>query len=280
MSAIFEKYASIYNAFYKDKDYKTELDLVFNYLGALELTRVLEFGSGTGSFTKFLDKKIFENSYNRLHLPNDKYVNMDSSNEFNCEIIAVEPSIHMLQIAKTLAYQNRLLFFNVSASDFVRIHSNLLPETQLVIALFHVFSYLKFSDLLILLSELVQNLKSGSFLCFDFWDRSAVKANQPRETTRITDDGFGNHIKRISKPTLVKVNEFEIIYDIEFSFFSEQAESSEAMFTESHKMHAFDAQHIKETLSKSLRLIADLDLTEGGKYEGKNYGRTLIFGRR
>lgn len=268
MHQSFDKSALFYDALYQSKDYSAEFNSVKEYFQRPHLRKIVEFGSGTGGFTQYFASEL---STTEMHFQNQNDI----------EIYSIEPNLRMINIAKDKTYENQVLFYNCTAWEFVLQCPEIIRESQLVISLFHVFSYMSYDEVVRLLGNLGQLLASDSILCFDFWDADAVSSNPPVKTVRLNDipiDEGGGKVRRISKPELLYASSNEIVYDINFSFEVTRNEMN-SRFGERHRMHAFNARSITSLITDSFTLISDLDLVTGEKFEEKNYGRTLIFRR-
>jgi len=161
------EYASIYDTFYRDKDYRLECDNIKALIGADDSAlRILDLGCGTGGHAELLAR--------RGHV-----------------ITGVDRSADMIDIAqrkaKSWATANPV-DFRIDDIRAVRIGQTF----DAVIMMFAVFGYqITDSDIIATLRTVRTHLKRGGRLLCDFWYGPAVLAQRPSARTRDIDTPEG-----------------------------------------------------------------------------------------
>jgi SAM-dependent methyltransferase len=240
------QYAELYNAFNKDKDYLGEFSFLFEILELklnknFQSTSVLEIGCGSGNYTKYLDSKVGT-------------------------LLAVDISQEMIDEAIKL---------DTDSTDFACLTLKELCSKDLsfdlIISLFHVFSYFTKQEIedFIKLSE--KSLTAGGFLIFDFWDQLTVRKTPPQETKRsiqINDQV----IERRATP--VTSQESETI-EVFFSFYNVKVDTESEIFHEIHRMHTHDIKKLL-TLFPNYKFHGSFDLVGKSIFRGDHYGNLII----
>jgi perosamine synthetase len=178
-SFIFKKnsiFYDYYDLIMKDKDYKGEVDFVFNLVNSFgtKPLKVLEIGSGTGNHTINISEKVRE-------------------------VIAVDIDQHMVEEAtkkvKKLKIKN-VKFINSS------VHAVTDNDFDMALAMFNVITYIdKYIDLKDLFLEVYKRLKKNGILFFDAWNGLAVINDSPKIKINNFKLDSGEHLKLTIIPT-------------------------------------------------------------------------------
>lgn len=204
----FNLYSKYYDLLYKDKDYKSESDYVFNSLNEYDQTieSILDLGCGSGAHANFLSKK-------------------------GLKISGIERSESMVKeaIAKNIPNFNPII---ADITDF-----KIDKQFDAAISLFHVISYLTDNKSLVDCFNLVQqHLKTDGLFLFDFWFTPAVYSLKPEtRIRRLEDDSIS--VLRIAEST---VHSKENVVDVNFEvhIFDKQKQKTQIL-TEKHPMRHF-----------------------------------------
>jgi SAM-dependent methyltransferase len=186
----FQNYSQYYDLFYQDKSYETEVSFVDQIIKdhLYEAGTILEFGCGTGLHASQLAAKGYQ-------------------------VHGVDSSDQMLEKAqKNLMGLNPTVASQVSFSQGDIRHLNIGKRFDVVIALFHVISYLpKNEDIKRALDCAKLHLREGGIFLFDCWYGPAVLTDRPEvRVKRIENDKI--NVVRIAEPiviensNLVKIN--------------------------------------------------------------------------
>ena len=238
----FEFSAKFYDAIYVNKNYQKEFDYLRQSFekSALEPFRfesVLEIGCGTGKFSKLLS------IYSR-------------------KLVVTDTSPAMIEIAKTRLPQNTVI--KESGIDEL-VNSD---ETyDLIIMLFHVFSYFDNDEIGGLKKLVEQNLKKEGYLIFDYWDYDGVRKKIPESTTKV----FSLDGRVIERTTETKFER-----DLKNFYITVTYDSSDgSQMIEHHNMYAHKFLELLNNFP-NMTLVAKLDLINQDTYNSDNYGCTLI----
>lgn len=158
------EYASIYDTFYREKDYTLECDHIEALTGAAQ--RILDLGCGTGGHAALLAR--------RGHA-----------------VTGVDRSADMIEIAQRKARSMTMpnpVDFRVADIRTSRIGQSF----DAVIMMFAVLGYqITDSDIMATLRTARTHLKPGGRLLCDFWYGPAVLAQRPSARTRYIDTPGG-----------------------------------------------------------------------------------------
>jgi SAM-dependent methyltransferase len=188
--AIFQsRYATIYNLFYKDKDYEVETEYVCRLLQSFSKhtpRTILDLGCGTGGHDIFLSKKGFY-------------------------VTGIDQAPEMINQASRHA-SNKNIEFHVGNIQTLELNK----KFDAVVSLFHVMSYqVTASDLLRCFKTAKNHLHEGGAFIFDFWHGAGVLSDPPAiRVKKVENEEF--RATRISEP-LLRVDTPTI--DVKFSFF-------------------------------------------------------------
>lgn len=248
-----EGYAHFYDIFYEGKNYKNELDYIKKILHTRNLDlknkQILEIGCGTGNFSVSIQ-------------PNNS-------------LIAIDPSSEMIGIAKQKFNYMASNFYQLSITEF-----NLFGNTQLqfdvIVLLFHVFSYLSKSDIEELKILVEKRLKKQGVLIFDYWDRSATSKFHPTITKKriIQKDSM---MTRTAIPLSTRKFENYTEYSIEIVIKESKSSGPERVCaSEVHVLRAYDSQYL-DAIMDNLSCFGNIDLLTGKNYQGQNYGNCKFY---
>ena len=232
---MFETYSHICDSFYVDKDYASECINILRIAKSLKfsMSHAIEIGAGTGSFTKELAKYFDQ-----------------------IEAFEISPIMAKLSSSNLMGFDN----VSVSHSDISQVLSCGLSKNSfdLVIANFHVFTYLNRKEALQFVDLCKTFLMTGGIACFDFWDHEAVSATPPSQSVKI-GKFRGRKITRIASP--ISRDNFKEI-EVVFEFY----ESSNVLFRESHTMFPRSITEVMDLFEKEFEFCGSFDIASGLPY--------------
>jgi len=176
---VFQVYANVYDALYRDKDYELECDFLenlFQRFGVGDIRRILDMGCGTGGHAIPLARRGYE-------------------------VFGIDRSEQMVRIARNKArdaeLSGKVKFEAANIQKFI-----LNMKFEVVICMFAVLSYQISNDELFSTIRAARDHveKGGLFIC-DFWYGPAVLIQRPAERIKIVQDG-GDRILRVVKPDM------------------------------------------------------------------------------
>jgi SAM-dependent methyltransferase len=244
---MFDNYAEIYDAFYHDKDYESETEILKIFFEEFtgknfDFQELLEIGCGTGSFTKILAN-------------------------YTKNIVGMDISSKMLSIAAKKNIKNAS--YKV-LEDFLRF--DFKSKFDSTFALFHVTSYMNDAQLKEFFDYSWSSLKPTGHLVFDFWDLDEVLNDPPQLTTK--GASFMNrHILRIANP---EVNKDFTSIKITMNFYESCSTGLDLIFSETHTIYPRKKQHMIELMGNRFDLKIDIPPTSNVEAARNSYGRTLI----
>jgi SAM-dependent methyltransferase len=221
---VFEKkYSTLYDRFYRDKDYPAECDLIeeiFRNHTILPQT-ILDLGCGTGGHALNLARRGY------------------------C-MTGVDRSGHMLEIAKRKAKIEKLnIDFNEQDISVLALDS----QFDAIISMFAVIGYIPANDELEkAFVKIWEHLKQDGILIFDCWYGPAVLTERPESRVRTFGAGKTERVLRLVMPELdvlnhvVKVN-YQVVH-IEGSHITNET-------NETHTMRFFFPLEIEYFLKKA-----------------------------
>lgn len=228
----FQDYAYYYNAFYKDKDYKTEAAVVDKLLKRYnpEINRIINFGCGTGRH----DLELTELGY-------------------QCKGIDLSPM--MIEIAK----QNAKLSGSGIAFEVADVREY---ETQkkydAVISLFHVMSYQNTNeDILRAFQSARKSLSDDGYFLFDAWYGPGVLSDKPCVRVKEIEDEE-NRLIRIARPVM---HDKKNVVDVNYEVLIIHKESGKVQtINETHKMRYFFRPELEFLLKEAgFELLDNMD---------------------
>ena len=174
---VFQVYANVYDALYRDKDYELECDFLedlFRRFGEGDIRRILDMGCGTGGHSIPLAKRGYE-------------------------VFGIDRSKQMLEIARDKArdagLSGKVQFESSNIQTF-----KLQMKFDVVICMFAVLSYqISNDELFSTIRSARDHVERGGLLICDFWYGPAVLKQRPEERIKIVQDGQ-DRILRIVKP--------------------------------------------------------------------------------
>jgi len=249
MTSSFGSYATIYDAFYVDKDYQREclnlIKLAREFSKQLELG--LEIGAGSGSLTRELTKYLYH-------------------------IEAFELSQGMTDVCKAnlASYKN----VNVHQGDLQKTFDSNIEEKSLdiVIANFHVFTYFSEAEVILFIEICSKFLRTGGLVAFDFWDLDAVMNTPPTPTIKIARHE-GREITRKTFP--VSQNEYRKV-EVNFDFY----EGLNILFSERHEMYPRSLDEVKKVFGEGFEFCGSFDIYSGENYAQTSYGNLVYFRKK
>jgi SAM-dependent methyltransferase len=177
---VFGDYAKFYDLVYEDKAYRREVDFVAGILRGLmpRAGTLLDLGCGTGRHAVHFAEQGFQ-------------------------VCGVDRSGTMLaQAQRRIAELPVALQPGISLVEGDIATVDLQARFDVVVALFHVFSYLADPQALrASLRNVRRHLHKGGLLLFDYWHAPAVLAQLPETRTRRFSES-GRTIVRTMRPTL------------------------------------------------------------------------------
>lgn len=191
--AVFQHYARYYDLLYKDKDYPAEVNYIQDKIRqyAPHSRTILELGCGTGRHGCLLAERGYQ-------------------------VHGVDMSESMIALAKDR--QTRLpdeisqrTHFQQGDIRCIELHR----QFDVVLSLFHVFSYLATNDDLKQGFQTVyKHLRPGGLFLFDFWYGPAVLNQQPEYREKELEDAVIK-VKRIARPEItINENRVDVNYDL------------------------------------------------------------------
>ena len=202
-------YSKYYDLFYRDKDYKAEVEYINKLINRLhpKSKNMLDLGCGTARHLELFYDKGFQ-------------------------VCGVDISKEMLENAKK----------RVKTKDIKLIHSSIQDidigeKFDVVVSLFHVMSYQNSNrELIQAFKQIKSHLKKDGIFIFDFWYGPAVLSDKPEvRVKRLEDENIS--ITRVAEP---KMDAIKNIVDVKYNIFIEDREKKEIVKKEElHKMRYF-----------------------------------------
>jgi SAM-dependent methyltransferase len=245
-----KSYVDLYDRFYANKDYAKEfenLQIALERRGKLlKGKRLLEIGSGSGNFT---------NLFAQIAEVSGVDINEDMIERAKLKFPELSSNLRCLTIKELINKYDRDSF-------------------DVIVLLFHVFSYLSPNEI-ILLKELTKKIiTSGGILIFDYWDLDAVDMNRP-STTQKKINFDGRNFLRIAETQSLSRNDKSEEFEVKFDFFLEESQKQNLLFTEKHLMRSYFSRDL-DIQFKHLECVENWDIVEGEPFQRKNYGNTKI----
>lgn len=228
----FQDYAYFYNMFYKDKDYKSEAEIVDKLLRKYgnEVESIINFGCGTGRH----DMELSELGY-------------------QCKGIDLSPL--MIDIAKrNSANENYKIDFEVADVK----HYNPEKQYNAVISLFHVMSYQNSNqDILDAFRSARKSLTEGGVFIFDTWYGPGVLSDKPSVRVKEVEDEE-NKLIRIARPVM---HDKTCIVDVNYEIIVINKKTDKTkIINETHSMRYFYRPELEILLEQAgFELLDNLD---------------------
>ena len=176
---VFQVYANVYDALYRDKDYELECDFLedlFRRFGVGDIRTILDLGCGTGGHAIPLARRGYK-------------------------VFGIDRSEQMLNIARNKARGAELSGkVQFEASNIQKFKLNM--KFEVVICMFAVLSYqISNEEFFSAIRAARDHVKQGGLFICDFWYGPAVLVQRPEERIKIVKDGE-DRILRLVKPDM------------------------------------------------------------------------------
>jgi len=249
VSKAFGEYASIFDAFYVEKNYELECNNLLEIATELRPTlfSCLEIGAGSGKFTRELAKKVGK-------------------------VEAFDLSPAMVELAKTSLHGLENVRIQEGDLDSVLKSEFDLGSFDIITAHFHVVSYFNDSELEKFVEISTKFLPKGGIVAFDFWDGSAVRQTPPAVVAKEASLQEGN-IVRISSP-----KSFDDYRRIEVNFIFLQ--DTKILFSELHTMYPRTKGEVISLFEDEFDFCGSFDLLSKGNYSQQSYSNLIFFRKK
>lgn len=205
-----KQYSKYYSLFYAEKNYSSEVDYVDKVIKRTlpKASRILEYGSGTGGHGLLLK-------------------------ELGYDISGIEQSSEMAKIALERGFDCRV----GNMIDY-----SIDSKFEVIIALFHVISYVNSNEqLLKLFSNTRLHLQPKGLFVFDVWFTPAVIYQMPEvRVKKVEDEEIA--ITRVAEPYLDHLSN---VVDVNYHIFAKnKLDGTHGEFKEKHSMRHFGVPEI------------------------------------
>jgi len=229
---VFKDYAYYYNAFYQDKDYKSEALQVESLLKKYGqgISRIINYGCGTGRHDLALS-------------------------ELGYQCTGIDMSPLMIEIAQKNAADSGA-DIDFSVADIREYRSK--EKYDAVISLFHVMSYQNSNeDILAVFHSARRALNQDGIFLFDVWYGPGVLSDKPMVRVKEIEDER-NKLMRIARPVMHdKKNTVDVCYEI---LVIEKESGKTKAINEVHYMRYFFRPEIDFLLKEAgFEMIDNLD---------------------
>jgi len=251
MKCFDKDYSKIYDFLYTNKDYTKETNLIKKILKKYlpNSKSLLDLGCGTGLYSNLMTK-------------------------FNFNVVGVDRSSNMLNIAKHKYKKNKKLSFIKSSIENIRLNK----KFDIISALFHILSYHTTErEIDKFFSKSHMLLNKNGILIFDFWYEDGVFSLQsPLRVREINNSNY-----KIIRITVSKwYKKISQIFDIHNLIILNKKNKKISKFQETHRMRYFNMKSIKKKLIKhKFNFLESLDL-QAGKSVSKNSWGALVVARK
>lgn len=230
---VFQDYAYYYNAFYQDKDYKSEakqIDYLLNKYKEKDIKTIINYGCGTGKHD--------------IELCNLGY-----------QCSGIDMSSMMIDIAKENAsMMQKQIGFEVSDIRYYEPNH----KYDAVISLFHVMSYQNSNeDIMNAFQTARKALGTGGIFLFDVWYGPGVLSDKPAlRVKEIEDEKY--KLVRIARPIMYdKDNIVDVCYEV---FVIDKNTQQVKTIHETHSMRYFFRPELQKMLQDTgFELIENID---------------------
>lgn len=216
---VFQKYATVYDLLYKDKDYEKEamhIAEILNKYGNGKIKKVLNLGCGTGKHDRILAKMGY------------KMTGVDLSEE-------------MVEIANHHLVKGGRGDCHFLQGDIRTIDLN--SKFDAVISMFHVMSYQNNdADVIAVFNNVSRHLNKGGIFLFDCWYGPAVLSEKPEKRDRIVENDEMKVIRKATPELKEKENIVVVNYDFEII---DKSIGKVDKFSEKHSMRYFFVPKVK-----------------------------------
>ncbi len=217
----FQKYSNYYDAIYRDKDYKKEVDFLKQAItkySPIKVEYILSLGCGTANHD--------------ILLAQDGY-----------KIIGIDQSKEILEIAEKKVKENNLdiQFKLADIRDF-----ELEEKSDFAMAMFNVIGYqIENEDIEKTLRNISRSLKENALFVFDCWYGPAVLKDRPVDRVKAVNKKGKDFIRKTSQ----KLDIEKSIININFKLFEEGKDI--AVVEEDHRMRFWYLAELSYFLEKS-----------------------------
>lgn len=244
MSQIFDKYATYYDALYKDKPYELEAEYIHQLVQkhSPHAESILEFGSGTGKHALLLSN-------------------------FGYRVDGVDQSQSMI----SLADEAQNVSFHLGDIREIKLDDSF----DVVISLFHVMSYMNTDeDFISVLENAKIHLRDGGFFIFDVWYAPAVLNLKPETRTKRISTA-NTEILRVTES---QINTQKSVVDVNFSvYLTQKSTGSIDQLEEHHSMRYFTFNEIN-LLSQiaGFEVVAAEEFQTGKELDMTTWGAAFV----
>lgn len=230
---VFQNYAYYYNAFYKDKNYETEaqvIDTLLKKYSDEQAKKIINFGCGTGMHDTHLARLGYQ-------------------------CTGVDVSSAMVELAKDNAKKNGLEI-DYQVADIRTYEAK--QKYDAVISLFHVICYQNRNENVLDTFKSARSiLNPGSIFIFDVWYGPGVLSDKPCIRVKEVDEKEKKLI-RIARPVM---NEKENLVNVDYEVLVIDKSSNETKtIRELHNMRYFFRPELEMLLSMTgFSLIDNVD---------------------
>ena len=229
---VFKDYAYYYNAFYQDKDYRSEAGQIDYLLKKYNdgIDKIINFGCGTGKH----DVELVKLGY-------------------TCKGIDMSPL--MIEIARDNA-QKEDIKIDFAVENICDYKSQ--DKYDAVISLFHVMSYQNKNEEILAAFQSARNaLNSGGIFIFDTWYGPGVLSDKPIVRVKEIEDSE-NRLIRIARPIM---HDKENIVDVNYEVLIINKNTNKVQtINEVHNMRYFFRPEIEKLLDEAgFELLEQLD---------------------
>jgi len=196
---VFEAYANVYDALYRDKDYTLECDFlesIFRHFGMAHTENILDLGCGTGGHAIILAERGYQ-------------------------VLGVDRSAKMLAIAQQKAaaaeLSDRVQLVEADIQDY-----RLNRTFDIVICMFAVLGYqTSNAEVFATLKSARQHVRTGGLFICDFWYGPAVLSQRPAERVMHAGDDRERVIRLVEE--FQESHAMRYFFKPEIEFFMNQA---------------------------------------------------------
>lgn len=221
---VFDKeYSSLYDRFYREKDYASECDLIEDVFKKYNLTpkTLLDLGCGTGGHASLMTQRGYA-------------------------VTGVDRSDHMLEKAREKA-QKENLTIDFTRQDITRLK---LDETfDAVVSMFAVIGYITGNDDLDKVFKTIrEHLTPGGVFIMDCWYGPTVLSERPETRIKTFETGARTRALRMVTP---KADELNHVVNVHYHLLQMEGERITAETSEIHAMRYFFPREIEYFLKKA-----------------------------
>jgi len=224
----FQRYATVYNLLYKDKDYEKEAQHIVEILqkyGVNPGCSILNLGCGTGRH----DRILAEMGYDMTGV------------DMSQEMVKIAREVKRGEV-KSERKDGSLLTAHFLQGD---IRNIILEESfNAVISLFHVMSYQNSDDdVTAVFNNVYRHLNKKGIFVFDCWYADAVLTERPEKRVKVVE----NDEFFVTRHAIPVMHEDKRIVDVNYEIqVTEKTTGIAETFHETHNMRYFSVNEIKQ----------------------------------